>query len=388
MAKFFKSIISWLAFLGLIISSELTYIYMNANFGLATNKSFCNINDVLDCDAVARTSYSHFLGVPLSVWGIIFYLVILIFNYLRLVPKDADKKFSNTQSYIYSLSFVAVGISLALSSITSFGIKKVCILCVVNYLINILMFCFSKGKISFTSHIKNTLKDLYFALTNPMLFLLIAILFSTGLGSLYYVNANEVFVKDKTIQIPKTETINMTVFNGNILGDPDAKLKIEEYTDFECPYCAMANADFYKLVKELKNVKIVHRDFPLKKECNPALSGEGPHKYSCIAALYSMAAVKQGNSAYFDYLLFLNQENLQEKNIIKIARQLKLDIGQLRRDANAPETLNELKENTKNAALMGIHATPTFFVGLKKYEGMMKYEEMKKLMISFGATPR
>jgi len=304
MAKFFKSIISWLAFLGLIISSELTYVYMNANFGLAGNKSFCNINDVLDCDAVAKTAYSHFLGVPLSVWGILFYLAILFFNYLRCLESPSVKKFEHAQSYIYTLSFVAVLISLVLAGITSFGIKKVCVLCVANYLINILLFYFSTGKIKFFQHIKNTLNDFYLFLTNPMQFLLLTLLFSVALGSLYYVNVNDVFVRDKNFQIPVMKPADMAVFNGNVLGDADAKIKIEEYTDFECPFCAMANADLFRLVKDLKNVQIIHRDFPLMKECNPAIGGAGPHKHSCSAALYSMAAEKQGKAAYFNYLLF------------------------------------------------------------------------------------
>ncbi len=388
MAKFFKSIISWLAFLGLIISAELTYIYMNANFGLPSNKSFCNINEVIDCDAVARTAYSHVLGVPLAVWGILFYAVILLFNYLRFSKPDDHEQHQNFRSYIYTLSFGAVMVSVVLSLITGLGIQKVCVLCVANYIINILLFFFIRGEASFVANIKNTFKQLYFTLTNPMYFLLITAIFTIGIFSLYYANVNEVFVKDKTIVIPKIETLNMKVLSGNVLGDADGKIIIEEYTDFECPFCSMANSDLYRLVNELKGVKVIHRDFPLKKECNPVMNGDGPHKYSCTAALYSMAAAKQNKSAYLDYLMFLNQQNLEEKRILKLARAAKLDIGKLRRDANAQETLDELKENSLKAGSTGVKATPTFFIGIKKYEGIMKYEDLKQLIISLGATPR
>ncbi len=388
MTNFFKSIISWLAFLGLIISAELTYVYMSANFGLAGNKSFCNINEVLDCDAVARTSYSHVLGVPLAVWGMLFYAVILLLNYLRFSKPDDIQRSENIQSFIYTLSFGAVMVSVVLSLITAFGIKKVCVLCVANYIINILLFFFIRGKASFTANIKNTFKQLYFALTNPMHFLLITAIFTVGIFSLYYANVNEVFVKDKTFYVPKTEMLNMNVFSGNVLGDADGKIVIEEYTDFECPFCSMANSDLYRLVNEFKGVKVIHRDFPLKKTCNPVLNGEGPHKNSCTAALYGMAAAKQNKSAYLGYLMFLNQQNLEEKRILKLARAAKLDINQLKKDANDPEALEELKENSEKAFSMGIKATPTFIIGIKKHEGIMKYEELKKLIISLGATPR
>ena len=47
---------------------------------------------------------------------------------------------------------------------------------------------------------------------------------------------------------------------GNILGSKKPKLIINEYTDFECPYCGISNLVMHKLAQEFKEVQIIHKN--------------------------------------------------------------------------------------------------------------------------------
>ena len=73
-----------LSFIGLALAVKLSFIYYNANYNRYALSSFCSINDFIDCDGVAKTIYSQFLGIPLSYWGILLYLTIL---FLTVVDK-------------------------------------------------------------------------------------------------------------------------------------------------------------------------------------------------------------------------------------------------------------------------------------------------------------
>ena len=66
-----KPVIIWVLLLIAIgVTIDLAFIYYQANFNQNALPSFCNINDFIDCDGVARTVESQFFGVPLAYWGL------------------------------------------------------------------------------------------------------------------------------------------------------------------------------------------------------------------------------------------------------------------------------------------------------------------------------
>ena len=79
-----------LALIGFITTIKLAIIFYNANFNDYALSSFCSINSFIDCDSVAKTVDSQFLGVPLAYWGMFFYLIVL---FLLFVDKLKNIKF-------------------------------------------------------------------------------------------------------------------------------------------------------------------------------------------------------------------------------------------------------------------------------------------------------
>ena len=136
--RLFKYAIPVLSFIGILLCIELCVIYYNANFVANSAPSFCHISTEIDCDAVARSAYSLFLGIPLSLYGLGFYCFVF---FLSILPK---KILPDAKSYIYTISIFSVIMSLTMWFISSFVIHKICLLCYAMYLVNFLIFLISK----------------------------------------------------------------------------------------------------------------------------------------------------------------------------------------------------------------------------------------------------
>ena len=73
----------------------------------------------------------------------------------------------------------------------------------------------------------------------------------------------------------------------NAMGDPNAPVKIDEYSDFQCPFCARFHAETYKALKrefvETGVVRMAYLHLPL-----------GQHEHAGPAAEAAMCASVQG----------------------------------------------------------------------------------------------
>ncbi len=61
-----------LALAGLAVSAYLTFEHFTANATLA-----CSINGIVDCAKVTTSAWSTFLGVPVALLGLVFFIVAL-----------------------------------------------------------------------------------------------------------------------------------------------------------------------------------------------------------------------------------------------------------------------------------------------------------------------
>ena len=63
MTKSKRIILTLLSLIGMALAIELCIVYYNSNFAVDAQPSICAISETMDCDSVARTAYSQFLGV-------------------------------------------------------------------------------------------------------------------------------------------------------------------------------------------------------------------------------------------------------------------------------------------------------------------------------------
>ncbi len=384
-----------LALIGLFTAIKLTMIYIDVNFNPYSLPSFCSVSDKIDCDGVAKTQFSQFLGIPLAVWGLCLYLFIIFlcfvdklkeFKYLGFL-----KVFKNPASYIYCITLLSFLISMLLAAISIFEIQKICILCFVTYLLDLLIALFARSwdKDLFYDF-RISIQDFIDAVKVKKYAISLAALILIAAAFLTFTSASYIFTpqvkKFKSIEFFKNLKSNPYKVNGNTLGDDDAKIIIHEYIDYNCPSCYISNIMLHRIVAELEGIKIIQHNLPLDKACNPYVPTQ-IHEHSCMLAKYAIAAKNQGKFWDMNEMLFESTPK-SEDEVLKAAKKLRIDTVQLYEDANSEETKQELLSEIERSRDENIIGTPTLIINMQKHIGVMPYYDLREKLIKMGATER
>lgn len=393
MTKNKRIIITALCLIGLALSIELCFVYYNANFAINAKPSICAINESMNCDGVAKTQYSQAFGVPLSMWGILLYLIFLFFTYIdklqNLKFMSFFKIFKNPSSYIFCIGLLSFILSMILGSISIFAIHSICIFCFMTYFIDLLIAITSKTKgISIAEEIKISFKDFIDAVKQKkyLISLLTVILIAASI--LTYTSITNVLAP----QVAERKAYNKELksyehlANGYELGSKDANVVVHEYIDFNCGGCYLANVYLHRIVNEFSNVKVIQHNVPLDIQCNKNMQHEG-HKNSCLKTSYALAAEKQNK--YWQMADILFQKGPQtEEEILEQAKSANFDINKLKEDAHSDKIKKEIEDSIADADSKDVVGTPTLYIGIRKLMGVGSYLELKQIIIQSGGKEK
>ncbi len=138
-----------------------------------------------------------------------------------------------------------------------------------------------------------------------------------------------------------------------ILGNPQATVVVEEFSDFQCPACRAAAPVVKSIVNQYKDqINFVYRHFPLLKI----------HPRAYDAALASECANDQGKFWQYHDLLFANQPNFKRSQLIEYARQLDLDEEQFSACLKNRARRQIVDDDLQRAKELNLNSTPTFIV--------------------------
>lgn len=136
-----------------------------------------------------------------------------------------------------------------------------------------------------------------------------------------------------------------------VAGNPNGSITVVEFFDYQCPHCVDMAPVMADIIKANPDVRIVFKDFPIR----------GP--VSEMAARAALAAQKQGKYYEFSHALLTATQPLTEDSIYTIAKNLGLNVDQLKKDMNDNSVNNQLKANVKLAQDLKLFGTPAFFIG-------------------------
>jgi len=161
------------------------------------------------------------------------------------------------------------------------------------------------------------------------------------------------------------------VWEGDLppLGDPSAPVKVIEFGDFHCPFCAWTAVEFYpQLEKYAKEGKVVFyfRDFPL----------EQLHPQAIKVHLASRCVNEQDSQKYWDFhkRVFLDyyQRRMQNNEITfntadetyleNLVKELNLDVKKFKDCLTSQKYKDQIIRDLKDGESLGVNGTPTFFV--------------------------
>ncbi|KRT79101.1 hypothetical protein AMK59_7801 [Oryctes borbonicus] len=137
------------SFVGLALSIY-SYVVEQATEHDRNYKAMCDINEFVSCTAVFKSEYATGFGIipkflgkdsifnkPNSLFGIIFYSLIIIFAQINSKPFAL---------LILFLNILSIWFGIYLAYLLAFVIRRLCVVCVATYLVNIISFVCSYYK--------------------------------------------------------------------------------------------------------------------------------------------------------------------------------------------------------------------------------------------------
>jgi protein-disulfide isomerase len=148
-------------------------------------------------------------------------------------------------------------------------------------------------------------------------------------------------------------------------GNPAAKVIVEEYSDYQCPYCGLFARTAEVRLREnyIKPGKIffIFRNFPIVDSYTA--SGTESH----LAALAALCAGDQ--EMFWEYHDFLfqnqlgeNQGNFNSARLQSFAAELQLDVMQFNQCLSNQDHKDVIDADVQRGNALNIGGTPTFFV--------------------------
>lgn len=166
------------------------------------------------------------------------------------------------------------------------------------------------------------------------------------------------------------DRIEVSYEGAPIKGDEDAPITIVEFADFQCGFCARAKSTTARVLDEYEGkVKLAFRHNPLPM-----------HEDAPLAHKASMAAQKQGKFWEYHDILFQNQNQLGEENLISWAEELGMDIEQFKEDMKREEFEQRIEKDQQFARSNEAGGTPSFFINGVRLVGAQPYERFAEVI--------
>ncbi len=180
---------------------------------------------------------------------------------------------------------------------------------------------------------------------------------------------------EKTLQnlnIKRSEN-NFKIAISNLKKVPNPKLintnsdiTIYEFFDYNCGYCKSVMQNLFNIYKKDKKVDIIFVEYPI-------LSNS-----SLTAAIASLASRNQNKYFEFHTRLMQHSGKIDDKLILSFAKDLKIDIQQLKSDYSNEQLMLIINKNREIANKLNIRGTPAFIIGNKIYSGAMSEKDLEK----------
>jgi len=173
-------------------------------------------------------------------------------------------------------------------------------------------------------------------------------------------------------------------------GNPNAKVVLVEFSDFECPFCGRYTRDIEpQLVREYVDtgkIRYVFRNYPI----------EQLHAHAFKAAEAAECVRQQGKFWEMHGQLYSHQQNLTDPDLLAHAKVAGADTAAFQQCVTGPGVMSRIRQDQADGRTLMITGTPTFFAGtlkdgkvhaLRKIVGARPYADFKSAIDAVIASP-
>ena len=359
------------------------------------NESYCAISETINCDIVNASSYSEIFKIPIAWWGVAFYS-ILLFLALGSIFWIKNKKASTSFAWFMSGGGVIFSLYLAYIAIQILGV--ICIECIGMYIgtmlawfglfpsieikirrtpmfiINYIRSIFGKTRVDFkTNFFKYLVFTLFVFIIVTLSYPSIADKNTEDIDSRTSDNMIKAFFLQSGYEIP----INA---EWPVWGNPKGKVKIVEFSEFQCPYCKVAALNIKPYLYEFrKDVAYYFVNYPLDSSCNKYMTRQ-MHPNACIAAAAALCANKYGNFWGYHDDVFRNQKMLSKKYLVDLASEYGWDPKEFEGCMADPSINKLIQKDVELADKIHVSGTPTIFINNKKFKHWRDQDLLRKVI--------
>jgi uncharacterized membrane protein/protein-disulfide isomerase len=365
----------------IFVHGYLTFHYYALKLGYAAGQSLCNVNEKFNCDAVSASTYSAFLGIPLSVWGmvvnVILFLMILI-SWLEW--SDHPERVRRWAVLLSGLSAIA---SVVMGGVSLLLINNFCLFCILLYALSFVVFFCFKGTLRepFWMHLRTDIGSLWREsrailiafVSIPIFAFLVHKFFMQNTGD----DAIKQIVNDALTDWAAAPKQDFVAKPSLVTGPPAdrASLVLSEFADFRCGHCKHASYTLDAFVSAHPDVRFEFYNFPLDGACNEKI--QQTDGVSCRVAAGIQCAEAEGKGWLLHKIMFEKQDDVlrsggtAEVDVILNAEISKLGMNWERfsRCLSDAATLDTVKAQAKQGALVDVRGTPTIFANGRQLNG-------------------
>ena len=155
---------------------------------------------------------------------------------------------------------------------------------------------------------------------------------------------------------------------GTVIGNPKGNVTLVEFFDYNCGYCKSLFPSLLETIKADGQVKLVLKEFPIL----------GPS--SIVASKAALASVKQNKYSEFHIALIGHKGALTEDSIMKVAKDVGLDVDRLQKDMKGDDIQKTIQRNEDLGKALQVNGTPAIVIGNTFVPGAISKDELKKLI--------
>ncbi len=160
---------------------------------------------------------------------------------------------------------------------------------------------------------------------------------------------------DKVAVIHDNEAVILKSPHQVVLGNPNGRVTLVEFFDYNCGFCKRALGDMQALLKDDPDLRIVLKEFPIL--------GPGSLEAAKVAVAVRMQDPSGKKYLNFHLALMGNRGPANKEAALSAAKAAGIDLVRLDRDLADPEIMTTLTETTTLARTLGVNGTPGYVIG-------------------------
>jgi len=168
------------------------------------------------------------------------------------------------------------------------------------------------------------------------------------------------------MEAPKIE---VELGNAPVRGNPDARITIVEFSDYQCPFCRRSQSTLKEVEKKYEGkLKMVFKDFPLSF-----------HDRAMPAAQAARCAGEQGKYWEYHDKLF-SSDGLSDEDFKRYAGEVSLDKAAFEACLAANKYRTEIAADMSQGQALGVSGTPAFFINGRFLSGAQPLEAFSAII--------